>query len=101
MKKAAPRSTRVSLQDRFRAASDAGNLAAMLALARGEALALIRAHGLATEDELERVNALAGDFKPAGEDWFTYVRHVHAAYALGLAIGQLVHRDVFAHGGPA
>jgi hypothetical protein len=48
----------------------------------------------------DHVAALAGEWKrTAGEDWDGQCHHLKAAYALGIAIGQLVHPDVFTVGG--
>jgi len=36
---------------------------------------------------------------PAEALWSNYTAHLHAAVAIGIAIGQLVHPDVFKKGG--
>lgn len=88
--------TTTKLQQQFTAANDKGDLVALLRLARTQAREILLVDGLDSEDEIDRINALAGDFKPAGVDvWETYCRHLKAAYMLGIAVGQLVHPAVF------
>ena len=90
-------------QQAFLAATKKGDLAAQVQIAREEAYALLNRSGLNSEEELNHVTALAGDFtRQASDDadrWFDYLRHLQAAYALGIAIGQLVHADVFTPNG--
>jgi hypothetical protein len=87
-------------QQAFLAATATGNLPAQIQLAREQARDLLMTSGLDAEDELTHVAALAGECKrTAGEDWEGQCNHLKAAYALGIAIGQLVHPDVFRIGG--
>lgn len=88
--------TTTTLQQQFAAASEKGDLVALVRLARTQARQILMLDGLDSEEEIDRIDALAGDFKPGGvEVWDTYTRHLKAAYVLGIAIGQLVHPSVF------
>src|SRR4051812_11788023 len=90
---------RVSRQQQFRRAADAGDLRAQVHVARAEAVDLLSVGGLHSEEEFRSVAALAGAFPKHDIDtWSDQCRHLKAAYALGIAIGQLVHPDVFKSG---
>jgi hypothetical protein len=84
----------------FVAADDAGNLAARVQIARAVARALIARRGV-DADPFEAVDELAGGpFEPelaatTGDMWTAYGHHISAAVALGIAIGQLIHPDLF------
>jgi hypothetical protein len=68
-------------------------------VAREQARDLLMTSGLDAEEELDHAAALAGEWKRTpGEDWEGQCHHLKAAYALGIAIGQLVHPDVFKGG---
>ena len=89
-----------TLHQQFLAASEHGDLPAQVQVAREAAVTLLNTSGLDQGEEFDQITALAGDFKPAGgsDAWDSYCQHLRAAYALGIAIGQLVHPDVFKAG---
>jgi hypothetical protein len=84
----------------FLKACTMGDLRAQVQIARAEARELIWVHGI-DEDQLETIAQLAGEHLSAiGQDgWFDYCAHLSAAFALGIAIGQLVSPDLFKSGG--
>jgi hypothetical protein len=86
--------------DLFIAASNTSDLAAQIRIARTEALDQVQGEGLRA-DFIDRIDRLAGRFKPGGgpDGWSKYCRHLDAAFALGIAIGQLVHPDAFSKPG--
>jgi hypothetical protein len=86
----------------FVAACEAGDLLAQVRIAKKKALFLIMEDGI-DQDKVDVIDALVGEpFVRGGADtqtWKSYCYHIDAALALGIAIGQLVHRDVFSTGG--
>lgn len=94
-------STGTTLKQQFTTAVKAGDLPAQVAVARTAARQLLMHDGLDTEEELQQVQALAGEFTKTDDlnAWEAFCRQLKAAYALGVAIGQLVHPDVFRQGG--
>ena len=111
-KKQSTRKKTPTLQQAFLAASTEGDLVEQVRLARPKARELVWACGIA-EDNIESIGHLAGDFCPevddstrarahdpvANAEWEAYCHHLNAAFALGIAIGQLVSPDVFKSGG--
>jgi hypothetical protein len=89
----------------FLAADEEGDLAALVKIARRAMRDRIWAWSAIAEDivPLEAVQELAGEFpedhRGGPVAWDLYGRHVDAAFALGIALGQFVHPDVFTMGG--
>jgi hypothetical protein len=89
----------------FVAASQAADLPAQLRLARETARQLVLNGVVDGENVLNAINELAGGgfeanlTTPGGDVWSDFCRHVDAAFALGIVVGQLVHPDVFKNGG--
>jgi hypothetical protein len=96
------KSSAQSIQQQFEATTETGDLRQQLQLAVPIAARVVWMHGLDSADHvLEGVQRLAGpnaEFHNLG-GWDDYCRHVAAAFALGIAIGQLVHPGVFQTGG--
>jgi hypothetical protein len=92
------------LTQAFQQASRKGDLPAQVRLARGTVTALILEGGI-DADLVAPINRLAGGpfdptrSTPAGDLWSNDTAHLDAAVAIGIAIGQLVHPDVFKKGG--
>jgi hypothetical protein len=86
----------------FRAASEKGDLRAQVRIAGEMARHMVVADGI-EQERMDAFNKLAGGkFEHAAssvEVWSSYCDHISAAYALGIAVGQLVHPDVFKTGG--
>jgi hypothetical protein len=87
------------LQRRFRAATAKPDIAEAVACARTELRTLLLQGGIDLDDRLSYVGALTGiDHKQVAatqEAWDTYCQQMAAAFALGVAAGQLLHPDVF------
>jgi hypothetical protein len=82
-------------QQAFLAAYTKGDLVAQIKIARTAAHYVILAHGV-DADNLDTFAELAGPHTAIREeDWPDYCVHLSAAFAFGIAIGQLVHPDVF------
>jgi hypothetical protein len=104
-KPAAPTAPR--LQKAFMAASTKGDLAAQVRIARVSAREMIWLRGV-DDENLHVMEELAGPFPDPGPPpgdarsravpWELYCHHINAAFALGIAVGQLVHPDVFTPG---
>jgi hypothetical protein len=82
-------------QRAFLAASSKGDLPAQIQIAREQAREMLMTSGLDDEEELNHAAALAGVQSGAAGDWESVCHHLKAVYALGIAIGQLVHPDMF------
>jgi hypothetical protein len=94
------RSRAQTQQQVFLEACTQGDLRVQVQIARAEARELIWIHGI-DESQLEAITELAGEHPSAiGQDsWPDYCAHLSAAFALGIAIGQLVSPDLFKPGG--
>lgn len=91
----------MSAKRTFVAASDAGDVVRQVQIASAAARRMIVGEGL--DLDLHNLRTLAGVEFPtkldAEHNWAAYCHHINAAFALGIAIGQLVHPDLFKPGG--
>jgi hypothetical protein len=94
------RVAQTELQSRFAATADTTfDLAEQVELVRSVARRLVMRDGIeAGGGNLDPIYAIAGEREGDVGDWLYFCRCVSAAYALGIAVGQLVDRDVLTTG---